>query len=297
MVWRCCRGRVQRPEPAVGGDDAVVAVPQQMGQIHGQFGVVYHDDVRAGGAVQVYQIRPQSQPDAVRAQDGQLANGCGLKGSAHRAFLLVRNSASGSSRGLRAPAVSHRMQDVVPQQSAAIADCQDERQRPALTIGGEVNLAGQSAAGPSDLIKNLTERIGATFVYAGIDVTTTPLFTGVRGAQLAGRASLIDCAAFPARLGDEEPFRDLITAMESALDLRRHRPGTLPKLAPYLHERTAGRIGSLARLIRQAAITALTDGTDGTERITKTTLDAIRLDHLAEQHYRPHTRPRSTNSP
>ncbi|WP_050987636.1 MULTISPECIES: TniB family NTP-binding protein [Streptomyces] len=150
-----------------------------------------------------------------------------------------------------------------------------------------------TGAQSADLIKDLTERIGATFVYAGIDVTTTPLFTGVRGAQLAGRASLIDCDPFPARLGDEEPFRDLITAMESALDLRHHRPGTLPKLAPYLHERTAGRIGSLARLIRQAAITALIDGT---ERITKTTLDAIRLDHLAEQHHRPYTRPRSRST-
>ncbi|WDT90319.1 ATP-binding protein [Streptomyces sp. SCSIO-PteL053] len=151
-----------------------------------------------------------------------------------------------------------------------------------------------TGAQSADLIKDLTERIGATFVYAGIDVTTTPLFTRVRGAQLAGRASLIDCAAFPARLGDEEPFRDLITAMEGALDLRHHRTGTLPRLAPYLHERTAGRIGSLARLIRQAAITALLDGT---ERITKTTLDAIRLDHLAEQHYhQPRARPRSRNT-
>lgn len=150
-----------------------------------------------------------------------------------------------------------------------------------------------TGAQSADLIKDLTERIGATFVYAGIDVTTTPLFTGVRGAQLAGRASLIDCTAFPARLGDREPFRDLVNAMESALDLRHHRPGALPRLAPYLHERTGGRIGSLARLIRQAAITALIDGT---ERITKATLDAIRLDHLAEQHYRPHTRPRSRST-
>lgn len=46
-----------------------------------------------------------------------------------------------------------------------------------------------TGAQSADLIKDLTERIGATFVYAGIDVTTTPLFTGVRGAQLAGRAS------------------------------------------------------------------------------------------------------------
>ncbi|MGW5355216.1 hypothetical protein ACWERV_32445 [Streptomyces sp. NPDC004031] len=60
-----------------------------------------------------------------------------------------------------------------------------------------------------------------------------------------------------------------------------------------LRRHTAGRIGSLARLIRQAAITALTDGT---ERITKTTLEAIRLDHLAEQDYRPRTRTRSASA-
>lgn len=72
--------------------------------------------------------------------------------------------------------------------------------------------------------------------------------------------------------------------MEDALDLRAHRPGTLPRLAPYLHQRTAGRIGSLARLIRQAAITALLDGS---ERLTKASLEAVRLDHLAEEHYRP----------
>ncbi|NBM15438.1 ATP/GTP-binding protein, partial [Streptomyces sp. GC420] len=53
---------------------------------------------------------------------------------------------------------------------------------------------------------------------------------------------------------------------------------------PYLHQRTAGRIGSLTRLIRQAAINAICDGT---ERITKQSLEAIRLDHLAEAHYRP----------
>ncbi|MFF1407471.1 ATP/GTP-binding protein, partial [Streptomyces sp. NPDC058294] len=30
---------------------------------------------------------------------------------------------------------------------------------------------------------------------------------------------------------------------------------------------------------------------DGTERITKTALDAVQLDHLAEQHNRPTNRP------
>ncbi|PBC80212.1 MULTISPECIES: AAA family ATPase [unclassified Streptomyces] len=144
-----------------------------------------------------------------------------------------------------------------------------------------------TGAQSADLLKDLTERISATFVYAGIDVTGTALFCGVRGAQLAARASLVDCDPLPARDGEREPFKDLVQALENALDLRHHRRGSLVRLVPYLHARTAGRIGSLARLVKQAAITALIDGT---ERITKTTLDAVRVDHLSEQRYRPRAR-------
>ncbi|WP_138968814.1 TniB family NTP-binding protein [Streptomyces sp. YIM 121038] len=150
-----------------------------------------------------------------------------------------------------------------------------------------LNPRTSSGAEAADWLKDLTERIGATFVYAGIDVTTSAVFSGVRGAQLAGRASLIDCGALPARAG----HRELLAALEGALDLTAHRPGILPRLAPYLHERTAGRIGSLSRLIRQAAIEAICDGT---ERITKTLLDTIALDHLAEEHYRPRALARRT---
>jgi hypothetical protein len=141
-----------------------------------------------------------------------------------------------------------------------------------------------TGAEAADLLKDFSERIRATFVYAGIDVTTTPLFSGVRGAQLAARASLIHCGPLPARHGQSHPFHDLTTGLENALDLNNHRPGTLPRLTSYLHMRTAGRIGALTRLIRQAAIT---DGTDGTEKITKAALDTITLDHQAEQQRRP----------
>ncbi|WP_329882534.1 hypothetical protein [Streptomyces sp. BE20] len=100
----------------------------------------------------------------------------------------------------------------------------------------------------------------------------------------AARASLIDTGALPLRHGIREPFRDLAAAMDNALDLTHHRPGTLPRLAGYLHARTGGRIGSLSRLIRQAAITTILDGT---ERITRTVLE-----NIAEEHYRPRGTPR-----
>ncbi|MET8860915.1 TniB family NTP-binding protein [Streptomyces sp. NPDC004579] len=53
-----------------------------------------------------------------------------------------------------------------------------------------LNPRTSSGSEAADLMKDLTERIGATFVYAGINVTASTVFTGVRGAQLAGRASL-----------------------------------------------------------------------------------------------------------
>jgi hypothetical protein len=151
-----------------------------------------------------------------------------------------------------------------------------------------------NGAGAADFLKDLTERIAATFVYSGIDVTGTRLFTGTAGAQLAGRSSLVDCDPLPATQGTTRPFRDLVAAMENALDLTEHRPGALVRLAPYLHQRTAGRIGSLSRLIRRAAITVLLDRT---EKITKPVLEAITLDHLAEQHYRPRTPARTPTTP
>jgi len=154
------------------------------------------------------------------------------------------------------------------------------RRGPRTTAGAET----------ADLSKDLTERIGATFVYAG----ATPLFTGVRGAQLAGRASLVECGAFPARLGGAEPFLDLVTTMENILDLRAHRAGTPPRSVSYLRARTAERIGSLARLVRQAAIGAILDGT---ERITKASLDTVRLDHLAKEHHRPRNPARARATP
>lgn len=51
----------------------------------------------------------------------------------------------------------------------------------------------------------------------------------------------------------------------------------------YLHQRTAGMIGSLSHLIRGAALDAILTGT---EKITKKLLDAVDLDHAAQNHAR-----------
>ncbi|WP_446751015.1 TniB family NTP-binding protein [Streptomyces sp. CLV115] len=59
-----------------------------------------------------------------------------------------------------------------------------------------------TGAETTDLSKDLTERIGARFVYAGIDVTRTELFTGVRGvcSLRAGDSDGVPCTTDPGEL-------------------------------------------------------------------------------------------------
>ncbi|MFE0797595.1 TniB family NTP-binding protein [Streptomyces mutabilis] len=151
----------------------------------------------------------------------------------------------------------------------------------------------RTGAETSDQLKYLGERIPATFVYSAIDIETSSLLSGVRGAQIAGRFKIFRHRPLAyATEQDRAIWDDLVRAMEDLLRLRAHRPGTLLRHAAYLHARTAGRIGSLSHLIREAARIALTEGT---ERITKQLLGEVELDAAAEAQARP-ARPRRTRS-
>ena len=138
-----------------------------------------------------------------------------------------------------------------------------------------VNMATTAGEDYSDHMKYFTEHLPATFVYAGIDVERSGLFTGVRGKQLAGRCALVTTGPFP--LHDE--WGQLIAGMEDTLRLHNHEPGILVASAKYLHQRTGGMIGSLSHLIRAAAIRAILTET---EAITVPLLDKVRIDHAAE---------------
>lgn len=128
-----------------------------------------------------------------------------------------------------------------------------------------------NGAGASDMLKYFSERIPATFVYAGIDIERAGLLAGPRGEQIAGRFAQVRTGPFPRT----EDWTRLVTALEGSLRLHGHSQGSLVKLADFLHQRTNGMIGSLLRLIRCAAIQAVLDGS---ERITRATLGQIELD-------------------
>jgi hypothetical protein len=138
-----------------------------------------------------------------------------------------------------------------------------------------LQLATRNGAEVSDTLKYFSERIPATFAYAGIDVEREGLFSGTRGSQIAGRFTLIPTLPFP----PAAEWQGLVATLEDALRLHRHQPGTLAALHEYLHRRTGGMIGSLSHLIRGAAVEAILDGS---EQVTRKLLDTIDVDHAAE---------------
>ncbi len=138
-----------------------------------------------------------------------------------------------------------------------------------------VSLATRPGAEASDMLKYFSERIPATFVYAGIDVERNGPLSVTRGEQIAGRFGMIRTSAFPRG----EYWTGLVSALEDSLRLHRHQPGTLAGLEEYLHRRTGGMIGSLLRITRGAAIQAVLDGS---EKITRASLDSIGVDIASE---------------
>ncbi|MGH2764337.1 MAG: TniB family NTP-binding protein [Actinomycetota bacterium] len=142
-----------------------------------------------------------------------------------------------------------------------------------------LNTATRAGAEASDTLKYFSERVPATFCYAGISLERTGLLSGTRGEQIAGRFGMVRTGPF----AQDHQWTALIAALEDSLRLHRHRPGTLTKIGGYLHQRTHGMIGSLLWLIRSAAINAVLDGT---EKITKQSLDAVEAD-IASQAPRP----------
>ncbi|MFJ2879394.1 TniB family NTP-binding protein [Streptomyces sp. NPDC086796] len=138
-----------------------------------------------------------------------------------------------------------------------------------------ISLTTRSGTEVSGTLKYFSERIPATFVYAGINVERKGLFDGTRGEQIAGRFTLVPTASLPYNT----EWQGLVATLEDSLRLHDHKMGSLTALDRYLHDRTGGMIGSLSHLIRGAVLDAILTGS---EEITKSGLNAIPLDHSSE---------------
>ncbi|MQY15118.1 hypothetical protein SRB5_52960 [Streptomyces sp. RB5] len=60
-----------------------------------------------------------------------------------------------------------------------------------------ISIATRSGAEVADTLKYFSERIPATFVYAGINVESEGLFNGTRGQQIAGHFTLVPTSRCP----------------------------------------------------------------------------------------------------
>ena len=134
-----------------------------------------------------------------------------------------------------------------------------------------------------DVLKGLHNDIAATFVYAGIDLAGSTLFEGVRGQQLAGRFSLVDIETFETNSPESrKEWLGVIKGFEDALPLHSHKTKSLMAMHAYLFDRTGGSIGSLAKLLTNAARQSILDGS---EAVTREHLDEQVLDSAAEKYY------------
>ncbi|MDO5619653.1 TniB family NTP-binding protein [Kocuria sp.] len=144
------------------------------------------------------------------------------------------------------------------------------------------NLKTRSTTGAdaASALKGFAERLDAVFVYVGIDLPTSDLFTGTIGAQLAGRVTMYEMQSFGHGTQQQrDDWADLVVAVEELLPLAKHKNGTLEGMSSYLYDRTGGSIGSLRLLVSKAAQLAMEDKS---EKIDRAKLDRIRIDQNAE---------------
>lgn len=138
-----------------------------------------------------------------------------------------------------------------------------------------------------DVLKSLSNRVPATFLYAGINIHLGPLLTGDRGQQIRGRfTSEVLHRYMRATTTEKALWKGIIQSFEHHLLLFNHHEGDLAADEQYLHDRTRGSIGSLGRLLTGAAQWLISsDAEADDERITREVLESIPLDIDASENW------------
>lgn len=113
----------------------------------------------------------------------------------------------------------------------------------------------------ADLLKEYFDLSTCTFIYLGINLTTSGFFEGDAGQQILNRGSLLTLQQCSNEKGDRQrEWRAIVGGLESNLRLLRHRPGSLTnaRMLQELYDRTLGRLGALNKLLQTAAMYAAT---------------------------------------
>lgn len=138
-----------------------------------------------------------------------------------------------------------------------------------------LNTDDSDGSAVADTLKTFAEYLDATMIYAGISLSTAPLFTGATGAQWRARTVPIFMNRYDVKNdADIQEWRQLIAAFERLLPLPLHEQGLLEDSSEYLLNRTGGSIAFLGDLLTDAA----TDAIDlGREAITLELLDQVAI--------------------
>lgn len=133
-------------------------------------------------------------------------------------------------------------------------------------------------------IKNLLNGIRAVPLYVGINLHESSLMNGALGEQFAARSVLVKFD----RLGYDTPderraWGQVLRAFVAQLGLLAQESKDIMALDDYLWHRTQGSIGALSRLLTSAALDLIDAGEPENERITKASLEGIKLDLVTER--------------
>jgi hypothetical protein len=134
-----------------------------------------------------------------------------------------------------------------------------------------------------DYLKRLTNLVGATFVLAGIGVTSSPVLEGARGNQLRSRFTNQVLPRYSA--GDDasyERWQQVLLSFERELTLLAQKPRQIQKLSSQLLEKTNGSIGALHKLLTRTAIELIWNDEPETEQLTAKVIAGQRLDITSE---------------
>lgn len=137
--------------------------------------------------------------------------------------------------------------------------------------------AGMEAA---SALKAFSERIPATFLYVGVNLSQSDFLGGAMGAQMQGRTTFIEMEPYSlASAKHRKQWEEIIALFEREFPLANHEIGTLEEEGAWLHAVTGGVIGSLRTLLRKGQIAAIIDGREHLDRVA---LEDILPDYRAE---------------
>lgn len=147
-----------------------------------------------------------------------------------------------------------------------------------------LNKASLAHADSADVLKEISNKVPATFVYSGLDIHTGGLLAGDHGRQIAGRFTLTVLTRYRhASETDKRIWAQIVNGFEAALPLFDHPVGALDAHAARLHELSAGKLGTLSNLLVGAAEVLIdSQAGPGRERITPELLEMISVDIDAE---------------